>query len=208
MSLIRPPRCVSLPATARGHPKAPSLGRCCGRSIPRAIAGDNMNVLSGDLLQGLNEIARMAIERPVEAMCLLAGEEFQHEDLMWIRACIMFEAARNMATENRSSIAPPFTEFDVHREFWERLSELVPGAKRVQGPSDGINVPDGWVEIGGDLIPVEVKRDVFNGRARNQLQRYMTAYRATRGIAVCPKFSCETDTSIIRVVCRPACLAH
>lgn len=66
-----------------------------------------MNVLSGDRLQGLNEIARMAIERPVEAMCLLAGEEFQHEDLMWIRACIMFEAARNMATENRSSIAPP-----------------------------------------------------------------------------------------------------
>lgn len=162
-----------------------------------------------ELIQRFNSVAKMALENPAEAIRQLDDPEFQHEDFVWLRACILFEASRNLMVEPGLKQKPAFTEFDVHRSFWSRLNELVPGATRAEGPaSDGVNIPDGWVLLDGEVIPVEMKRDVFNGAARNQLKRYMTAYGARRGIAVCPAFRCETDPSIMRIVCRPALPLH
>lgn len=168
-----------------------------------------MHKAIAELMQRFNAIAKMAFENPAEAIRQLDDPEFHHEDFMWLRACVIFEASRNLMADSANEGKPQFTEFDVHKAFWKNLHALLPGAKRVKGPEpDGKNIPDGWVDLNGELMPVEMKRDVFNGAARNQLHRYMTAYGARRGVAVCPAFRCETDPSILRVVCQPALPLH
>ena len=76
------------------------------------------------------------------------------------------------------------TEFDVHRHFWANLDLLLPGALRTQRRHDGANVPDGWIEIDGEVMPVGIKLGPFNQAASRQLRRYFFAYSATRGVAV------------------------
>lgn len=108
-----------------------------------------------------------------------------------------------MATQK---IQPGFTEFDVHKEFWANLHSHLPRAKRIYRKSDGVNVPDGWVELDGMDVPVEIKRDAFGSSAVRQLRRYMTAYGATMGVAVGKFFHGIPDSSIIRIRCQPQCV--
>ncbi|OJY23541.1 MAG: hypothetical protein BGP02_04530 [Pandoraea sp. 64-18] len=60
-------------------------------------------------------------------------------------------------------------------------------------------MPDGWIELNGVAMPVEIKRDEFKAAAARQLTRYMTEYGATRGIAVAREIRCPRDPRVIYI---------
>lgn len=157
------------------------------------------------LVRKLNNVSLLSFEDPSEALRLLSFDpDFANvpEEILWIRTAIFNNAASHFTV---TKIDPPFTEADLARSFWEKLAELIPGATRVKGPRiDGPHRPDGWVQVDGECLPVEMKRGAFNGSARMQLARYMNVYGANRGVAVAPKFTCETPESVIRVIFTPA----
>lgn len=98
------------------------------------------------------------------------------------------------------------TEFEVHRHFWANLERYLPGATRIKSRSNQQHMPDGWVEIEGVAIPVEIKRDEFNVAAARQLARYMTEYGIPRGIAVAREIRCPRDPRVIYVEYEPTAL--
>ena len=154
-------------------------------------------------LEVLNEAALLAHTLDSDRALHLLKAKLVHFDprLDWLRSCVMTMACQNSIIRKRT--AAPFTEFDVHKEFWDNLSEYVPGAERIKKSGDGVNTPDGWILLDGEEIPVEVKRSNFNKKSGLQLARYMRAYGSKKGIAVSIKFTSEFDDSIIRVPCRP-----
>lgn len=75
-------------------------------------------------------------------------------------------------------------EFTIQTMFNSYADRVIPGAKVVKKKNDRHNVPDSWIEIDGEEIPVEVKYGNFNERALDQLNRYVIAYSCKRGVAV------------------------
>lgn len=71
-----------------------------------------------------------------------------------------------------------------YQELFKEKSEKLGYGKIIEYRNDGFNKPDAWVEKNGEKIPVEVKLNDFDGKALNQLLRYMTVYKAKNGIAV------------------------
>lgn len=75
-------------------------------------------------------------------------------------------------------------EFTIQALFNSYADCVIPGAKVVKKKNDRHNVPDSWIELDGEEIPVEVKYGNFNKRAMDQLNRYVNAYSCKRGVAV------------------------
>ena len=56
--------------------------------------------------------------------------------------------------------------------------------------------PDAWVSYEGKIIPVEMKKGIFNCSALKQLQDYMTMYDCSYGIAIGHKTTVEITDNI------------
>lgn len=76
-------------------------------------------------------------------------------------------------------------EFSIHHRFNSRVKDLIgEQAKIVKRVNDIHHQPDSWVLHNGNYIPVEMKKEKFNQKALDQLQRYMDFYDSYFGIAV------------------------
>lgn len=75
-------------------------------------------------------------------------------------------------------------EYTIQYMFDDYANLVIPGAKVIQKKHDGKNIPDAWIKLNGEEIPVEVKFQYFNEKAMNQLNRYVKAYKCNRGVAV------------------------
>lgn len=62
------------------------------------------------------------------------------------------------------------------------------------------HIPDFWVKIGSEHIPVECKVSEFNKKALKQLLRYMKVYKCKRGIAVASQITCDLPNSITPIL--------
>lgn len=77
------------------------------------------------------------------------------------------------------------SEFTLHDLFKEHLSEVIPGAKIAKVKIKQSHIPDAFIQFGKNKpFPVEIKRDNFDQKALNQLNRYCKAYNSTRAVAV------------------------
>ena len=88
-----------------------------------------------------------------------------------------------------------------NNEFhWQQVfKDVYPKIKNVEivdRKHDGRNIPDAWVKDKEEYIPVEVKLQHFDKSALNQLQRYMRAYKCSKGIAVAEKLTVELPENI------------
>lgn len=81
--------------------------------------------------------------------------------------------------------------------FKKNINKCIPNAKIINKKVIDKNYPDAWVAIGEEELPVEMKRDKFNEKALQQLQRYIKVYQTNRGIAVAPKLSVSLPDNII-----------
>lgn len=86
-------------------------------------------------------------------------------------------------------------EFYYQNLFKEKCESLGYG-KPITVKSNLKDIPDAWVERNGEKIPVEVKLRDFNEHALNQLLRYISSYKAKRGIAVGEKLTVELPDNI------------
>lgn len=84
----------------------------------------------------------------------------------------------------------------VQHEFLSNVETYLPGAIACIAPRVEGHIPDGFVRLDGEVLPVEVKRRRFTPLGRDQLLRYMAAYGASRGIAVAPELACDLPASI------------
>lgn len=88
------------------------------------------------------------------------------------------------------------------RTLFENYAELlIPDSKLIERRGDKHNIPDAWISIRGEEIPVEMKRNKFDAKAMRQLRRYMTAFNAKRGLAVAREMiiDCPDDVIFIPV---------
>lgn len=76
------------------------------------------------------------------------------------------------------------SEFHLHYLFNKYACLLIEGCKVVSKKANGKDIPDSWVEVNGELMPVEIKKFSFGEKAKKQLQRYISAYNAIGGVAV------------------------
>ena len=71
--------------------------------------------------------------------------------------------------------------------FERNLETLLPGATMAKRPKPKAPTrlrPDFWVELDGTVMPVEVKKGKFNGKALDQLLGYMQEFGCDQGVAV------------------------
>lgn len=147
--------------------------------------------------KAMSDIAELSLSDPSAAAKTLQEKiplHLAHPMLAFLRAALIAEIGQNMLAHSL-----PGTEFDVHRDFWERLEEYIPGATRLEKKSDRKHMPDGWIRLNGEDIPVEIKRDSFTVASKRQLHRYMSFYEAKKGVAVAADFKVPLDESVIAV---------
>lgn len=159
-------------------------------------AGADSRLLAEQALL-LGKIAELALTDPDEALGLLTTglpSDKTHDALLFLRLAVFDQAALSLT-------APKLTEFHVHRQFFASLDTYLPGAVRLSKKSDPLHIPDGWVDISGETLPVEVKRDAFTKAGARQLARYIEHYGLDRGVAVAASFTCDPDPRFI-------CITH
>lgn len=89
------------------------------------------------------------------------------------------------------------TEYVYQSMFCKNVDKLIPDAKCVNRKNDRHNIPDAWVELNGEDLPVEVKRYCFDKKALCQLQRYIDFFHTNGGIAVAEKLTVELPDNIV-----------
>ncbi|MBU9468663.1 hypothetical protein LGM75_24920 [Burkholderia multivorans] len=150
----------------------------------------------------LADAAERSLHDPLEALAILQDDlpsAMPDIRLEYLRMAVREMVVRHYVARNRKK--SEFTEFDVHRHFWANLDKYLPEATRVKHQSIPRHIPDGWLELGGVVMPVEIKRDVFNAAAARQLLRYMTEYGVSRGVAVAREIRCPRDPRVIYIEC-------
>lgn len=129
-------------------------------------------------LQELDDIAKQAMADPTAALLRISDIEIPG----YLRFAIVLLAGRSLKE------AP---ESEVRRKFYRDLEKYIPGAVAASVPFHPDYKPDGFISIGGDTIPVEIKRGDFTKKAAQQLQRYVKHYKAPFGVAVAKNLTCS-----------------
>lgn len=76
-------------------------------------------------------------------------------------------------------------EVDLYTLFQYNYKKLLgENAEIIKFKNDPSHIPDFWVKLDEELIPVEIKLGAFNSTALKQLQRYMNFYKSPKGIAI------------------------
>lgn len=88
-------------------------------------------------------------------------------------------------------------EYSLYPQFEKAVNNLFgENAKIIRPKEDRHHRPDSWVQIGETLIPVEMKKSDFDGKALKQLTRYMNFYQCKNGVAVGSRLSVKIPKSI------------
>lgn len=88
-------------------------------------------------------------------------------------------------------------EYSLYPQFEKAVNRLFgENAKIVKPKTNPHHRPDSWVQIGKTLIPVEMKKGDFDGKALKQLTRYMSFYKCEKGIAIGSRLSVKIPESI------------
>lgn len=134
----------------------------------------------------------------------LAFEEFKRiddlgaclfEEILYLRdavfthLCYAKQACNNAGRQDKEKI--------VQKHFFDNLSHYIPGATIAKSEKKTGHIPDGFVEIEGNVYPVEVKAERFTGASLEQLTRYMRAYKASKGVAVAKELRCTIPDNVI-----------
>lgn len=90
-------------------------------------------------------------------------------------------------------------EYSLQSAFKKCADKVIEGSKVIKGPYDRHNIPDAWLEINGEKIPVEVKLSEFNQKAADQLNRYVSTFGSKYGVAVARELTCELPANYIFV---------
>lgn len=88
-------------------------------------------------------------------------------------------------------------EANVYSLFKNYAELLIPDSKLIERRGDKHNIPDAWISIRGEEIPVEMKRNKFDAKAMRQLRRYMTVFNAKRGLAVAKEMIVDCPDDVI-----------
>lgn len=164
--------------------------------------------LAGHTFEYLAQIHKMSFVEPHKAWDL--AEETWHgpargiEGLHYGFAAFQVSMALNMRGGNRSGGKRERKEAQIEEKFYKNLSVYLSGAVKVDGPK-GVTAlkPDGFIELGGKLLPVEVKAERFGRSALGQLQEYMTLFKCLKGVAVAPKLGVTLPKNVIFVSVEP-----
>lgn len=135
-----------------------------------------------DLVSLEKDIGEADFEEKYNEVCKKNGKI---ESFSIIAARLMFENIRETSKN----------EFYYQKLFKEKCESLGYG-KPTTRKSNLKDIPDAWVERNGEKIPVEVKLRDFNESALDQLLRYISSYKAKRGIAVGEKLTVELPANI------------
>lgn len=88
-------------------------------------------------------------------------------------------------------------ECDIYLRFDKKIKKLFgPNARVIKKKSDPRHIPDRWVSIEGNIMPVEIKLHKFDKRALSQLKRYMDFYNCAHGIAVAKSLDVKLPENI------------
>ncbi|CAK0765654.1 hypothetical protein CCP4SC76_4400003 [Gammaproteobacteria bacterium] len=86
-----------------------------------------------------------------------------------------------------------YKEKNVVDIFFNNLDTYLPGANRLMLKNSMHHIPDGWIELNGNIMPVEVKLGTFTTAGYRQLNRYIDyfkdIYKTKIGVAVANNFS-------------------
>lgn len=89
-------------------------------------------------------------------------------------------------------------ECDLYPLFERNVNKVLgTNAKIIEKRNHPKHVPDFWVEISGEISPVEIKLNAFDARALRQLKRYMHFYNTSRGIAVGANLTTDLPSDIV-----------
>lgn len=88
------------------------------------------------------------------------------------------------------------SERDLQDHFFANLHHYLPGAAKARVQSRAGSMPDGFVQVGGKVAPVEVKLEHFGERALSQLLGYMRRYRLDFGVAVAQRCVVELPSAV------------
>lgn len=91
-----------------------------------------------------------------------------------IRNCVAKEIARRNSKN----------EYYYQRLFDRVANRLLKGANPIHLKTNGKDIPDSFIDLNGETLPIEVKIGDFDKKAKQQLERYINNYNCERGIAV------------------------
>lgn len=90
-------------------------------------------------------------------------------------------------------------EFYYQHLFDKYANLIIKDCKVIKKPYAGNLMPDSWIEIDGEFMPVEVKRRMFDKKALEQLEGYMNYYKTVRGVAVAKELRVDLPENILFV---------
>lgn len=157
-------------------------------------AADQESRLNG--VDELERLARLCWGNPTAGLDAIGKMADRTGRYTYLRcALIGFASASMKAAQAR--------EIDLKEEFLRNLRVYLPGATQIE-PTDCIrgHRPDAWLALEGRELPVEIKRDAFDGKAVLQLLRYMRVYDCERGVAVAPSLATPLPSNILFVEVR------
>jgi hypothetical protein len=89
------------------------------------------------------------------------------------------------------------TEATICNAFNKNVTKLLGKNVRViKRKNDNRHIPDSWILKDDLMIPVEVKLNSFDKKAKKQLLRYMEFYKCRKGIAVGKELTTEISENI------------
>lgn len=139
-----------------------------------------------------NDDFLMSAERMLKAACCDLGGSYSNSKLF----DALYAAVRYYVYGCRSDSK---NEYYYHYLFNKYAPKIIDRCKIIKGKYNAHNQPDSWIELNGEEIPVEIKYRCFNKSALKQLQRYMTAFDAKKGVAVGRTLTVELPDNIIFV---------
>lgn len=88
-------------------------------------------------------------------------------------------------------------ERELYEKFKEKVKDLLgDDVEVIEKENDRRHIPDLWVRIGGEDVPVEIKKGPFDWKALSQLIRYMLFYKSKFGIAVGSELKADLPDNI------------
>lgn len=76
------------------------------------------------------------------------------------------------------------TEYDIQKTAKEKITKIIDKSSIVKIKNNPKHIPDIWIAVDGEKIPVEIKLKEFDFKALRQLERYMGYYGCDRGVAI------------------------
>lgn len=104
-----------------------------------------------------------------------------------IRSCV----AQNISKRNNKN------EYYYQKLFNRVVNRLLKGSNPIYVKTNGKDIPDSFVDVNGETMPVEVKLGNFDKKAKRQLERYIDSYGCCSGIAVGRELTTELPENMM-----------